>query len=123
MNPVTRWLRRTTVVAVSGGALILGASATASAEPPPPNCTTADVVAVMSGVSTDMAAYLFTHPDVNAFFTGLQGQSKSAVAEQTKDYLNKNPQVHAELDAIRRPAVDLRNRCNIPVKADISNVI
>lgn len=122
MNPVTRWVCRTTVAAVGGGAVILGASATASAEPPP-NCTAADVVAVMSGVSTDMAAYLFTHPDVNTFFTGLQGQSKSAVADQTKDYLNKNPQVHAELDAIRRPAVDLRNRCNIPVKAEISNVI
>nr|WP_286175276.1 heme-binding protein [Mycobacterium sp. DL99] len=99
----------------------MSASATASAEAP--NCTTADVTAVMASVSTNMTGYLFTHPDVNAFFTGLQGQSKSATAAQTKDYLNQNPQVRAELDAIRAPALDLRNRCNIPLEAEISGVI
>ncbi|TMS53154.1 hemophore-related protein [Mycobacterium sp. DBP42] len=120
MTPITHSLCR--VAAVLGAtATALGAAATASAAPP--NCTTADVTAVMAGVSTNMSGYLFTHPDVNAFFTGLQGKGKSDVAAQTKDYLNKNPQVRAELDAIRAPAVDLRNRCNIPVEAEISGVI
>ena len=29
-------------------------------------------------------------------------------------YLAANPQTQAEIDAIRGPAFDLRNRCNIP---------
>ncbi|MDF3339138.1 heme-binding protein [Mycolicibacterium septicum] len=121
MNRVTQSLTRATVVLLGAGAMAIGASATAAAEPP--NCTTADVTAVMGDVSSNMSGYLFTHPDVNAFFTGLQGQAKSAAAEQTKTYLNNNPQVRSELDAIRRPAIDLRNRCNIPLEAQISGVI
>jgi len=121
MKPVTRTLGRVTAAALGAGAVILGASATAAAEPP--NCTTADVTAVMTGVSANMTAYLFTHPDVNAFFTGLQGQKKSEIADKTQAYLNANPQVRAELGAVRAPAVDLRNRCNIPVMAEISGVL
>ena len=121
MNRVTHSLIRATAIVLGAGAVVLAASATAAAEPP--NCTTADVTAVMGDVSSNMSGYLFTHPDVNAFLTGLQGQSKSAAAEQTKTYLNNNPQVRAELDAIRRPAIDLRNRCNIPLEAEISGVI
>ncbi len=120
MKLVTR--SRSCVAAVLGaGAVLLGTSAPAFAEPP--NCTTADITAVMAGVSTNMSGYLFTHPDVNAFFTGLQGQGKKTPADKTKAYLNENPQVRAELDAIRAPAVDLRNRCNIPLEAEISGVI
>ncbi|MCV7000113.1 heme-binding protein [Mycolicibacterium alvei] len=120
MKLVTR--SRSCAVAVLGaGAMLLGTSATASAEPP--NCTTADVTAVMGGVSTEMSDYLFAHPDVNAFFSGLQGQGKKTTADKTKAYLNDNPQVRAELDAIRAPALDLRNRCNIPLEAEISGVI
>jgi hemophore-related protein len=121
MNLVARSLRCTAAAVLGAGALVLGASATAAAAPP--NCTTADVTAVMAGVSASMTDYLFAHPDVNAFFTGLQGQGKSATAEQTKSYLKDNPQVRAELDAIRAPATDLRNRCNIPLEAEISGVI
>lgn len=121
MKPVTHSLHRATAAALGAAAALLGTFATASAEPP--NCTTADVTAVMGDVSTNMSGYLFSHPDVNAFLTGLQGQGKSAVTSQTKDYLDKNPQVRAELDAIRAPAVDLRNRCNIPLEAEISGVI
>ncbi len=121
MKPAIRSLGRAAVLVVGSGAVMLAASATATALPP--NCTTADVTAVMAGVSTNMTAYLFTHPDVNAFFTGLQGQPKAAAAQQTKDFLNQNPQVSAELGAIRAPAVDLRNRCNIPLKAEISGVL
>lgn len=121
MSPAPHLVRRATAAALGSAAALLGAFSTASAEPP--NCTTADVTAVMGDVSTAMSGYLFTHPDVNAFFTGLQGQNKSAAATQTKDYLNRNPQVRAELDAIRAPAVDLRNRCNIPLEAEISGVI
>ena len=121
MNHVTPSLIRVTAIMLGPGGVAPGPGAPAAAEPP--NCTTADVTAVMGDVSSNMSGYLFTHPDVNAFLTRLQGQSKSAAADQTKTYLNNNPQVRAELDAIRRPAIDLRNRCNIPLEAEISGVI
>ena len=121
MKPVSRSLVRVTAAVLGAGAVALGASATAAAAPP--NCTTADYTAVMAGASANMTAYLFTHPEVNEFFTGLQGVGKSAADQQTRDYLTANPQVRAELDAIRAPAVDLRNRCGVPVDAEISGVI
>ena len=121
MKLVARSFGRLTAAALGAGAVMLGASATAGAEPP--NCTTADVTAVMTGVSANMTGYLFSHPDVNQFFTGLQGQKKSDVKRQMHDYLNQNPQVRAELLAIRQPAVDLRNRCEIPVEAEIAGVL
>ncbi len=68
----------------------------------------------MSGVSAAMASYLFTHPDVNTFFTGLQGQPKQAVRDQTEAYLNANPGVRADLESIRQPSRDFRTRCNLP---------
>ncbi|WP_299564507.1 heme-binding protein [uncultured Mycolicibacterium sp.] len=121
MKTFARSLGRGAAVAVAAGAALFGGAATAGAEPP--NCTTADVTAVMTGVSAHMSAYLWTHPDVNAFFTSLQGQNKKDVAAKTKAYLAENPQVKAELDVIRQPAVDLRNRCGIPVEAEISGVL
>lgn len=117
------FLIRSAAAALTVGAALLGTAATAVADDAPPNCTAADLAGVMTGVSAATSAYLFTHPDVNAFFTGLQGQPKAAAAQQTKDFLNQNPQVSAELGAIRAPAVDLRNRCNIPLKAEISGVL
>lgn len=122
MKPVARFFGRAMAVTLGAGAVIAGASATASADVPP-NCTAADVTSVMTGVSANMTAYLFTHPDVNDFFTGLQGQKKADVKRQTQDFLNANPQVNAELRAIRSPADDLRIRCNIPVKAEISGIL
>lgn len=68
---------------------------------------------IMAGVSAAMSSYLFTHPDVNAFFSSLQGQPKAQIASQTQQYLNANPQVHAELDGIRQPSTDFRARCGL----------
>ncbi len=123
MKSATRSLGRAAAALLGGGAVLVAASSTAAAAPLPPNCTTADVTAVVAGVSSGMTGYLFTHPDVNAFFTGLQGQSKSAAAQQTREYLDANPQVRAEVTSIRQPAIDLRNRCGIPLAADISGVL
>ena len=61
---------------------------------------------VMSGASAAMAAYLFTHPDVNAFFSGLQGLPKAQVRDETESYLAANPAVHAELEAIRSALIE-----------------
>jgi heme-binding protein len=92
------------------GAMLLGASPMAFADPPP-NCTAADLAGIASGVSASTSAYLFTHPDVNAFFTSLKGQPKSAIRDDVQNYMNANPQVKADLQQIRQPLVDLKTRC------------
>jgi heme-binding protein len=95
------------------GAMLFGAvpSAVADPQPEPPNCTAADLAGVASGVSASTSAYLFTHPDVNNFFTGLEGLPREEVRTQVQGYLDANPQVKAELTGIRQPLVDLKNRC------------
>lgn len=50
-----------------------------------------------------MAVYFFAHPDVNTFFSGLTA----------------NPDVRAELEAIRAPSRVFRDRCNLPQQAMI----
>lgn len=95
------------------GAMLFGSAAMAAGDPPPPppNCTAADLANVSSGVSAATSSYLFAHPDVNAFFTGLKGQPHDQVAGDVQNYLNGNPQAQADLQGIRQPMVDFRNRC------------
>lgn len=119
---LTLLARRTAASVLGTGAVLLGLAAPAVADTPP-GCTVADVMNVATGVDAATTAYLFTHPDVNAFFTGLQGQDKAAVKQQTRSYFAANPQVKAELDTIRQPSIDLRNRCNIPQDAMLYGVL
>ena len=94
------------------GAILFGAMPSAMAQPPaPPNCTAADLAGVASGVSASTSAYLFAHPDVNWFFTSLEGLPREEVRGKVTDYLNQNPQTKADLTGIRQPLVDLKNRC------------
>jgi heme-binding protein len=93
-------------------AMLSGVAPTAAADPP--NCTAADLANVSSGVSAATSSYLFSRPDVNAFFTGLKGQPKSAVTDDVQNYLNANPQVKADLQGIRQPLVDFRSGCGVP---------
>ncbi len=106
--------RRAVVGAIGAGAvtgaMLLAAAPSALADPPP-NCTAGDLAQVAAGVSASTSVYLFTHPDVNAFFTGLEGAPHDTIRTQVQDYLNANPQTKAELTAIRQPLVDLNNRC------------
>ena len=78
---------------------------------PPPNCTAADRAGVAAGVSAAMSAYLFTHPDVNDFLTGLKGQPRDEIRDQVQGYLANNPQTKADLEGIRQPLADQQNRC------------
>lgn len=107
-----RLARRTMVGAIGmgavAGAILVAPSALAD---PPPNCTAADLAGVASGVSAATSAYLFAHPDVNAFFTGLAGTPKDDLRAAIDQYGDANPQVKADLQAIRQPLVDLRTRC------------
>jgi heme-binding protein len=100
-------------VGVIAGATLIGTAATAAADPP--NCTAADLAGVMSGVNTGMSSYLFTHPDVNAFFTSLKGKPRDQMRTDITAYLDANPQVRDEITAVRQPAADFRDRCNAPI--------
>jgi heme-binding protein len=96
------------------GAMLVGTIPSALADDPalnPPNCTAADLAGVASGVSASTSAYLFTHPDVNWFFTSLEGLPRDQVRTKVADYLGNNPTVKAELTGIRQPLVDMKDRC------------
>ncbi len=121
MLPSARPARRAVMGAIGvgaiAGAMLFGAAATATAQPPPPvppPCTAAELARVMSGVTFDTSNYLSTHPDVNAYFTSLKGQPRDQINAQVQSYLEANPQVRDELQAIRQPSVDFRNRCGVP---------
>ena len=92
------------------GAMLFGSTAIAVAEPPP-GCTAADLARVASGVSIATSDYLFNHPDVNTFFTGLKGQNRDVMRDNTQNYLNANPLVQADLEGIRQPLVDFKAGC------------
>ena len=95
------------------GSLLCATAATATADPPPrqANCTAADIAGVASGVAAALSTYLFTHPDVNDFYTGLQDRPKDQLRDDVQNYFNANPQEEADLEGIRQPMTDIRQRC------------
>ncbi|MGV0811103.1 heme-binding protein [Mycolicibacterium boenickei] len=105
--------------AAGAAAVVVGlfSPVTAAAEPPPPprppNCTAADLAGIASGVAAATSTYLFTHPDVNDFYTNLQGRPHEEVPDATRAFFDGNPQAHADLAGIRQPLVDFRSRCGI----------
>jgi heme-binding protein len=109
--------RRVVVGAIGAGVVtgtLLSATAgKAAADPPPrpPNCTAADVAGVAAGVATALTTYLFTHPDVNGFYTDLQDQPKDQLRDNVQNYFSANPQEQADLEGIRQPLADIRERC------------
>ena len=128
---------RRAVAAVIGsgavaGAMLFGGAAMAFAQPtpvpppppppapgaPPPGCTAADLAQASGTVGTATGQYLFTHPDVNNFFTSLRGLPNEELRGRVQTYMDANPQVQAELNAIRQPVTDLRNRCDAPAPLD-----
>ena len=123
MLPSARPARRAITGAIGTGAItgamLFGAAATATAqplpEPPvPPPCTAAELARVMSGVTFDTSNYLTLHPNVNDFFTSLKGQPRDQISAQVQTYLDANPGVRDELQTIRQPSVDFRQRCGVP---------
>ena len=99
--------------AVIAGTLLSGTAGQAAADPTPrpPNCSAADVASVAAGVATALSTYLFTHPDVNGFYTDLQDQPKDRIRDDVQNYFNANPQEEADLEGIRQPLTDIRQRC------------
>lgn len=92
------------------GSMLLGVVPSAMADDQP-NCTAADLAGVASGVSASTSAYLFTHPDVNAFFTGLKGLPRDQIKTKVQQYFDQNPTTKAEMQGIRQPLTDLKTRC------------
>jgi hemophore-related protein len=104
------------------GAMLFGAIPSAMADDPalnPPNCTAADLAGVSSGVSASTSAYLFTHPDVNWFFTSLEGLPRDQVRTEVATYLGDNPGVKTDLTGVRQPLIDLKNRCGSAPAPDL----
>ena len=91
------------------GAMLFGALPSAMAEPP--NCTAADLAFTAAGVSKATSDYLFSHPDVNYFFTSLEGKNRDEVRTEVDNYMNANPITKGELTGVRQPLVDIKNRC------------
>ncbi|OBK74712.1 heme-binding protein [Mycobacterium sp. 1274761.0] len=92
------------------GAMLFGALPSAMADEPP-NCTAADLAVVAAGVSQATADYLFSHPDVNFFFTSLEGKTRDQVRTEVDKYMAAHPVQKGELTAVRQPLVDIKNRC------------
>jgi hemophore-related protein len=98
-------------------AVLFGVASSASAEPPPPapiGCSAGDLAQVSGTVGTAMAGYLFTHPEVNDFFTSLRGLPNEELRGKVQTYMDAHPQTESEITGIRQPLTDLRNRCDAP---------
>lgn len=108
------------ITAAVSAAMLFASAGAALADPEDPapapleNCTAADLAQVSAGVAAATSAYLFTHPDVNDYFTSLKGQSRSDMRDQLTQYMDANPQTHADLQGIRQPLTDFRARCQLP---------
>ena len=118
-----RALVRVLSTGAMAGAMLLGGASLALAQPtptppppvpaaPPPGCTAADLAQASGTVGTAMAGYMFGHPDVNNFFTSLRGLPNDEIRGDVQNYLNANPQVESDINGIRQPLTDLRNRCD-----------
>ena len=115
-----RALVRVISTGAMGGAMLFGGASLALAQPTPappppvpaPGCTAADLAQASGTVGTAMADYMFGHPDVNNFFTSLRGKPNQEIRGDVQDYMNANPQVQSDINGIRQPLTDLRNRCD-----------
>ena len=114
--------RRVAAAVLGAGAVLIAGAATAVADPAP-GCTVGDITAVESQVAAGMSAYFFTHPDVNAFFSSVQGLSKADATGKTKAFLAANPEVQNDISGIRGPVFDLRQRCGIPTNNLLRGVL
>lgn len=109
--------RRAAAAAIGAGAVasafLIGGASTALAAPPPPapGCSAADFEQLRSQVAAATADYMFTHPDVNAFFSSLKGQPRDQMRNDVKNYMASNPQVQSDLAGIRQPLRDMKARC------------
>ncbi len=84
------------------------------------NCSAADLLGVVSGVAAVESVYLHTHPDVNEFFNGFKGKSRSQIRSAIDVYMAANPDVRSDLEGIRQPVTDFKERCGVSASPDIN---
>jgi hemophore-related protein len=112
-----RTLRSALIGVMGAGAVLFGGASVAAAEPgpalPPPSCTAGDLAVASGTVGTAMGDYLFSHPDVNDFFTSLRGQPNEEIHDRVQTYMDAHQQVQSEINGIRQPLTDLRSRCDL----------
>jgi hemophore-related protein len=112
-----RCFRGAIVGVIGAGVMLFGGTSIAAAEPvpavPPPNCTAGDLAVASGTVGTGMGDYLFSHPDVNDFFTSLRGQPNEEIHDRVQTYMDAHPQVESEINGIRQPLTDMRSRCDL----------
>ncbi|BDX29693.1 membrane protein [Mycobacterium antarcticum] len=117
MSSPTHSVRRALATAIGAGAIagatlvVAGPSAFADPPPPVPGCSVGDFEQITAGVAAATSVYMFTHPDVNAFFSSLKGEPREQSRDQAVTYLDANPQTKAELAGIRQPLHDMKMRC------------
>ena len=121
MIPLARITRHTAAAALGAATiasvLLVGGAPTALADPPAPppapapGCSAGDFEQLRSQVAAATAGYMFTHPDVNAFFSSLKGQPRDQMRNDVKNYMASNPQVQSDLAGIRQPLRDMKARC------------
>ncbi|OHU26762.1 hypothetical protein BKG76_07115 [Mycobacteroides franklinii] len=116
MSSVPRFVVYTGISLAAVGISALGAPIAAAEDPP--SCTPADLLGVVSGVAASESVYLHTHPEVNEFFNGFKGKSRSEIRSAIDRYMAANPDVKADLDGIRQPVTDFKERCGV----DLSHI-
>ena len=77
----TKGMKLLVCTTLAGAALFVAPLAHANEDPNanPPNCSAADLEFARAGVQQATADYLFSHPDVNNFFTSLRGKPDSEI--------------------------------------------
>lgn len=117
------FVARSAAAAAISAAVALSVGAGMAAADADPGCWASDITAAEAQAATGMTAYLVTHPEVNEFFSSLQGLPSAEIARQTIAYLTANPQIQNELDGVRAPVFDLRDRCGVPYDQIIGGVL
>lgn len=127
---------RRAVAAVIGsgavaGAMLFGGAAMAFAQPtpvpppppppapgaPPPGCTAADLAQASGTVGTATGSTC-SPTRTSTTFHQFRGLPNEELRGRVQTYMDANPQVEAELNAIRQPVTDLRTRCDAPAPLD-----
>ena len=114
LRSARRALATTIGAGVIAGATFVATAPLALADPPPPpapGCSAGDYEQVTAQVATATSVYMFSHPDVNAFFSTLKGRPKDQTKGEVATYLDGNPQAKTDLAGIRQPLHDFKIRC------------
>jgi hemophore-related protein len=112
----TKGMKLLVCTTLASAALFVAPLAHADEDPNanPPNCSAADLEFARAGVQQATADYLFSHPDVNNFFNGLEGLPRGQASPKVAAYMKAHPQTQKDLTGIRQPLMDIKNRCGNP---------